>query len=240
MKRRIAFWTGLALCAAGLPAWAETVFTPPEGCRLEMTVQLASCSITQYYRCDADPKGHQRAAVVDAAGEVVHLSYIDAETRWLETRDPRRDLIEVIATEADPASLTALMKTGRDDYDFTTEDNSGLVVRHQGYDRLIGEEAEIDGVRLQITEFDIFGTIVDGEFFYSRSGRQYVSPDHGRFYGGIEDWGDWTGAKGRGNDSPVRFLLPEDSGFGGMQPLFGCDMNIAGLVYAPIAAAITQ
>ena len=214
------------LLALAAPASAQT-FTPPEGCRLEMTVQLASCRVAQHYRCDFDPQGDQRVAYFTETGGPVHLSHIDAETRWLETRDPLSGLIETLAEEPDAASLSVLLATGRDDYDFWIVTSDGLRLHHQGHDRLTGEVVRIDGIDLLATAFSVTTSTEDGTPVYTRKGGQFVSPDHGRFYGGREEWRDWSGATGTGDDSPRGFALPGDPGFGALVPVYGCDLQVA-------------
>ena len=216
----------LILLALAAPASGQT-FTPPDGCRLEMTVQLASCRVAQHYRCDADAPGDQRVAYFTETGGPVHLSHIDVETRWLESRDLPSGPVEWLAEEPDAASLATLLATGRDDYDFWTRTSDGLHLRHQGHDRLTGEVVRIDGIDLLATEFSVTTSTGDGTPVYTRKGGQFVSPDHGRFYGGREEWRDWSGATGTSDDSPRGFALPGDPGFGALVPVYGCDLQVA-------------
>ncbi|MDO5705100.1 MAG: hypothetical protein Q4G49_08520, partial [Paracoccus sp. (in: a-proteobacteria)] len=65
------------------PTHAAGLFTPPAGCHLEVTVQNRSCTVSQHFRCDADPQGYQRTAIFSQDG-MTYLSVIDAETRWIE------------------------------------------------------------------------------------------------------------------------------------------------------------
>lgn len=220
-----------ALAALALlpPAAFAQEFTAPEGCVLDMTVQLASCRVTQHYHCAGDPPGDQWMAVIDASGAVVHLARTDAETRWIETRDPRTGHSDRLAEEADPASLRALLETGRDDYDFHTEAGDGLRLRYRGFDRLTGEAVTIDGVELLVTEFSLTATLPDGSFVLGRRGGQFVSAAQGRFFGGREDWRDWTGAAGQVDDSPRAFAAPGQPGFASLRPRFGCGLEVAGL-----------
>ena len=214
------------LAVLAVPAAAQT-FTPPDGCRLEMTVQLASCRVAQHYRCDGDAPGDQRVAYFAEDGGPVHLSHIDAETRWLESRDLPAGPVEWLAEEPDPASLATLLATGRDDYDFWTRSSDGLHLRHQGYDQLTGEIVRIDGIDLLATAFSVTTSTGDGIPVYTRKGGQFVSPDHGRFYGGREEWRDWSGAIGSSDETPRGFALPGQPGFGALAPLYGCRLQLA-------------
>lgn len=203
------------------------VYTPPEGCVLEMTVQLASCRLSQHYRCESDTPGDQWAAWFDDTGGPVHVARIDAETRWMETIDPISDAIEYLGDEVDPASLSILLTAGRDDFDFQTEWSDGLQLRYKGFDRLTGEVATIDGVELLVTEFALTAELPGGQVIYSRKGGQFVSPEHGRFYGGREIWQDWTGASDRTDDTPRSFARPGQPGFASLTPVHGCNMQVA-------------
>lgn len=214
----------LALLPLAAPAQE---FRPPEGCMLEMTVQLASCRVVQYYRCAGDPPGDQWAAWFTDAGGPVFITRIDAETRWIETRDPVHGLTEYLDDEADPASLSGLLAEGRDDFDFWTEASDGLRLRHRGFDRLTGEVATIDGVDLLVTEFALTATLPDGQVLHSREGRQFVSPAHGRFYGGREIWRDAGGETGQTDDAPRSFAGPGQPGFASTAPLYGCRLQVA-------------
>ncbi|WP_176804852.1 hypothetical protein [Paracoccus isoporae] len=207
------------------PAQAQQ-FGPPDGCALEMTVQLRGCVVAQHYRCEADAPGDQHVTYYNREGASYH-SVIDAETRWLESNDLRTGLSDVLIEEsADHASLTTLLRTGRDDFDFWTLSNTGERLRNIGEDRLTGETAVIDGVRLELTEFELRTFSEDGQLLIDSAGQQFVSRDHGRFYGGLKRSEDWTGAVQETNDTPVAFATPGEAGFGSTEPLYDCDMQM--------------
>lgn len=212
----------LAAALLTLPAAAAT-FTPPGGCQLQATVQNRGCSVSQYYICEADPEGWQRSAIFGKDG-LYHLSVIDAETRWIESRSPQTGLMDRLVEESeDHASFSDLLETGRDDFDFWTESNTGERLRHQGRDVLTGETVEIDGQTLERTEFELTTTAESGEVLIERRGNQFISREIGRFYGGTEVTTDWTGARRETNDSPVIFSFPGEAGFGETTPQFDCD-----------------
>ena len=58
------------------------------------------------------------------------------------------------------------------------------------------------------------GKIPGAIVLIQRKGQQFISRAHGRFYGGIEESTDWTGAAQQSNDSPVTFAFPGQPGFG--------------------------
>lgn len=229
--RGLAGW--LALGLALLAAWPGQAanFVPPQGCRLEATVQNRGCSVVQYYRCEADAAGDQRSAVYGKDG-LTHLSRIDAETRWVESSDPNTGLADYLVEESrDHASFRALLETGRDDFDFWTESNTGERLRNVGQDVLTGETVVIDGQELELTEFRLKTFDATGQLLIERSGQQFVSRTTGRFYGGIETQTDWTGQRLDTNDSPVTFAFPGEAGFGDTTPQFDCDQLLTQLLH---------
>lgn len=217
----------LSLLAAG---WTLTArpgeaasFTPPSGCRLEVTVQNRGCTVSQYYRCEADPEGWQRSAVFGQDG-LFHLSTIDEETRWIESQSPMAGLSDMLVEEArDHASFSDLLETGRDDFDFWTLSSTGERLHQKGFDILTGETVEVDGQTLERTRFELTTRTEGGEVLIERKGSQYISREFGRFYGGVETTTDWTGARRETNDSPVLFSFDGEAGFGSTTPQFDCD-----------------
>ncbi len=219
----------LTLLAAPQPASAAT-FRAPQGCNLEMTIQNRGCTVSQIYRCSADPSGYQHVAIFGQDG-MTHLSTIDAETRWIESTDPETGLVDRLVEAAeDHASFSTLKATGRDDFDFWTESNTGEKLHHVGYDELTGETVTIDGITLEKTRFQLTTTGSDGQVLIQREGQQFISRANGRFYGGIETYSDWTGASGESNDSPVDFSFPGQPGYGETEPQYDCDMMVAQLL----------
>lgn len=221
------------LCTAGvllvyalsaLPAPAATPFQPPEGCRLELTVQLRGCTVSQHYRCAGDPDGDQRTTYIGQNGPE-HVSRIDRQTRWMESTDPRTGLRDTLVPDAkNDASLDTLLRTGRDDFDFWTQDDDGVRLHNVGFDELTGETVSIDGVDLDVTRFELVTTDETGAVLISRKGQQFISRSQRRFYGGVETADDWTGASVESNDTPVEFAFPGQPGFGATAPRHDCDL----------------
>lgn len=217
----------LTLSLTGLPALAAE-WKPPAGCRLDMTVQQRSCTVAQHYRCEADAPGDQRVAYFTREG-LVSESRIDAETRWMETTDLVSGTTDRLDPQAaDHASLSTLLESGSDDFDFWTLSDAGERLRHIGRDELAGT-VEIDGERLDTTRFQLRTFSETGELLIGRSGSQFVSRSLGRFFGGIETSADWTGEVSETNDSPVRFIRPGQPGFGSTTPDYDCDLQMVGL-----------
>ena len=226
---------GAALIAATVLTVSQAragSFVPPSGCELKITVQNRGCTVGQHYICAADAPGDQHVVYFDKDGPSYH-SKIDVETRWLESSDLTTGLTDRLLDQAaDPASFSALLRTGRDDFDCWTESNSGERLRHIGEDQLTGEKVEIDGVPLELTRFRLKTFGADGQLLIESSGQQFINRDHGRFYGGVEHSEDWSGEVVDDDDSPVTFAFPGDAGFGATEPVFDCEMMMAG---APLA-----
>lgn len=223
MTRIGIFILGAGLALATPAAALSATFTPPAGCHLELTVQNRSCTVSQHFRCDSDPQGDQRTAVFAKDG-LVYLSRIDAETRWVESSNPNTGITDRLVDDArDHASFSELLRTGRDDFDFWTESDTGEKLHHKGFDLLTGEKVSIGGVELEKTEFELVTTGSDGQVLITRKGQQFISRSFGRFYGGIESQSDWTGEQRQTNDSPVRFIFPGQPGFASTTPQFDCE-----------------
>lgn len=211
----------LACLVLALPA-AAAEFTPPAGCTLTMTVQQRSCTVAQHYSCSADAAGDQWVAYFTQQG-LVYQSRIDAETRWMESTDLVSGITDTLEPEAaDHASLSTLLATGRDDFDFWTVSDSGERLRHIGHDELTGTTT-IDGVTLDTTRFELETFSAEGDLLIRRTGTQFVSRETGRFYGGLETATDWSGEVSETNDTPVTFARPGEAGFGSTDPQFDCD-----------------
>lgn len=224
-----------ALALTTLPLEAAT-FSPPAGCSLQVTVQNRGCSVSQYYICDADPEGYQRSAIFGKDG-LFHLSTIDSETRWIESSSPLSGIVDTLVDGAkDEASFSELLKTGRDDFDFETRSNDGIVLHQKGFDILTGETVQIDGQELERTKFQLTTTGPDGQLVSERRGTQYISREFGRFYGGIESRTDATGEQTKSNDSPVLFSFPDEDGFGDTTPQFDCDQLLTQILQEKAAS----
>lgn len=215
------------LTISALPVQAAN-FTPPQGCKLEVTVQNRSCTVSQHYRCSSDPAGDQWVTYFSREG-ATYQSRIDRETRWMESTDLRSDLTDTLEEGAsDDASFSGLLETGRDDFDFWTNGSNGERLHYVGHDELTGEKVQIDGVALEVTKFQLTTFNDQGEQLILREGQQFISRSQGRFFGGIESSEDWTGAKENSDDSPVTFSFPGQPGFGSTVPEYDCDLQMVG------------
>ncbi len=215
------------------PAFAGT-FSAPEGCTMHLTVQSRGCTVSHFYTCEKDAKGDQWRADFGFEGQF-YLSRIDSETQWIESFDidatgaqpPARESLD--ANPKDPASLSELVETGLDTFDFNLTKDSGERTHVVGFDKLTGKTAKIDGVTLKQTEYEYTQTDADGKVLRHSKGREYISEDFRSFFSGQSDWqgedGTWVTIEG----APITFILPGEPGFSSTKPIFECDAQMSQL-----------
>lgn len=224
MRGIVAIFAGvLALPAQAQDAQDDNRFYPPEGCTAQLTVQTRGCQLNNIWTCEAKP-GHSWRMEFQADGPTF-LSRIDSETQWVESFNlfptQRRELVQ---PADDPASLTELLETGIDSYDFTLRTPSGPV-RVVGFDRLTGESVVIDDEPLLVTEFTARHETTSGTTF-EVTGSEYVSVRHRRFIAGTYS-GTSQGTPFEEDASPVDFIYPGEPGFFSKTPLYDCEASLA-------------
>lgn len=216
----------LMLACGSAMAQSPNRFYPPEGCTGTLTVQSRSCQVDNIWTCDANP-GHSWRMEFQADGPSF-MARIDSETQWVESYDlfpmRRRELIQ---PSDDPASLSELLETGIDSYDFTMRTPTGPV-RVVGFDRLTGEEVVIDDEPLLVTEFNARHETTSGTVL-ELSGHEYVSLRHRRFIAGTYE-GTSDGTAFEIDQSPVDFIYPDEPGFFTKTPLYDCEASLARFV----------
>ncbi|MBS1301802.1 hypothetical protein [Loktanella sp. SALINAS62] len=219
------------LCVLAGPAIAQTpdTFSLPAGCSAFVTIQSRSCAVEHHFTCDADGAGVKRRASLNEDG-LVYLGSTDSESQWLNSFHPVTGHAERLESDpADPASLTELLRTGRDSYDFVTLSDEIGPTRYVGEDRLTGEVVTIDDVTLQRTEYQITAFAPDGREMWSSAGNEFVSDDWRMFIGGT---GRITvpGDSFEKNDSPVEFIFPGEPGFLSANPKHDCGVMMSQLI----------
>ncbi len=231
--------TAILILLAG-PAIAQDSFSLPSGCTGYVTVQKRGCIVSHLFTCQSDPTGHQRRVDMNDTG-LIYLGTIDAETQWIESTHVVANSTErLLPNAADSASFTQLRATGRDDWDFETEDNLGLRSRNVGTDEIISQFASIDGIGLQITAFTI--TVTDpatGQFLWSGVGQEYIHPEWRTFLSGARTITTPTETYDTDN-TPVEFSFPGETGFLAVNPRYDCDVVISGPVPDATLAAIKR
>lgn len=223
----------VALTLFASPALAGT-FTAPEGCTATLTVQSRGCSVSHFYTCEADPKGNQWRADFGVEGPF-YLSMIDSETQWIEsyemngTGSAPNSKETLDADPKDPASLSGLLDTGLDTFDFNLTKDSGEKTHVTGFDQLTGKTAVIDGYTLRQTEYEYTQTDDKGTVLRHSKGREYISEDFRSFFSGQSEWeaedGTWIAVEG----APISFMKPGEPGFASTTPLFECDDQMSAL-----------
>ena len=220
---------GLFLLVLGSAANAGE-FAAPEGCETQFTVQLRGCVVSHHYTCTATP-GDRWRAEFDEDGPF-YVSRIDAEAQWLEATTLRTGIATRVELPArDAASVSRLLETGYDDYDFVEQGSDGQGLQIVGHDRLTGEAVTIDGEPLLRTEFAYRILSASGSELARVEGREFVSEQHRRFFGGERVVHGQQGDQLR-NSTPVEFHYPGERGFLSTTPLHDCGAMMSGLPQA--------
>lgn len=219
-----ALLSGAGAVVAPAPAQAQAA-TPPPGCTAFLTVQYRSCLASLYWTCEDAPDGIKWEVSHDADGPISVGTY-DSEFQWLDRywffSGFRERLVDA---GPDPAELTRLLEDGEDRYEFTTLETGGPErnrITYVGVDRLTGETETIDGEELLVTEYaSIALDAATGDEIYSSRGTQYVLPGERLFFLGQESWTQ-DGQTQATDNTPVEILRPGDTGFGDVEPRYGC------------------
>lgn len=224
MIRMIAILAGATLMPLDVAAQDSDRYDPPAGCVGVVTTQNRDCLVNNIYTCEADQPGESWRLMFDRHGPVF-LSKIDYETQWLESFDllpSRHDVLRLPAD--DPASLTELLATGIDTFDFVQTSAQG-VTRVVGFDRLTGDDLVIDGELLLGTEFSVRHESTVGRELQV-NGREFISVKHRRFFPGVTTLseGDETEELDR---TPIEFIYPGEPGFFTKTPLYECEASLA-------------
>ena len=220
----------LPLVMLSPPAAAQQVFAMPAGCEAYVTVQSAACTVSHHFTCVGDPEGHQRRVDMDEGG-MTYIGSIDAETQWIASFHTITGHSEVLEpAPVDRASLTELIETGVNTYDFMTLSDEVGPQRYVGTDRLTGVSVEIDGVMLDQTSYEIRSLAADGTEIWRAAGNEYISREWRMFLAGV---GTVTTPDGSfdSDDSPVEFMFAGEPGFLSANPKHGCGVVMSS--YAP-------
>jgi hypothetical protein len=230
-----------------VPALAKEpmTFTAPPGCTGWLTVQSRACRVSNHYRCETDPAGHQWRADFDQEG-IFFVSRIDAETQWIESFEMFPTARQVLLPNpTDPASFSTLLSAGLDTFDFglAKDDSAQSTVR--GFDRLTGRSVTIDGVALEETEFEFAETARDGTVETKGKGQEFIHRDWRIFLSGITEWESPDGPVPV-DATPRQFIFPGEPGFFTTEPIFDCDATMsqaetqAETEAEPVPAAVRQ
>ena len=219
----------LALIALAAPAAAQdtpATFSLPAGCEAFVTVQSESCQVDHHFICQGDPAGHKRRVSLDEQG-MTYTGVTDDETQWISSFHVLSGHTEVLENEpAAPASLSELIATGADDFDFRTLSDEIGTTRYVGRDTLTGRQITIDDVTLDETTYDITAFDGAGNEIWSAQGREFISRDWRMFLAGTGTVTTSDGTFDRSN-RPVEFIFPGEPGFLSASPKHGCGVAIS-------------
>jgi hypothetical protein len=214
------FGTGAALAQSPKPG----TFSPPDGCTGWLTVQSRGCRVSNHYRCEADPAGHQWRADFDQEG-IFFVSRIDSEAQWIESYDLFPTVRQTLDAGAnDPASFSELLASGTDTYDFYLTEDGGRQTHVSGFDMLTGQSTSIDGIALQETRFEFSEHESDGTLVRKAAGNEYINPEWRMFFSGPSEWETDEGPVAI-DGSPKLFIFPGEKGFFSSEPIFDCDVT---------------
>lgn len=220
------FAAGLLALVPACAQAAET-FQPPGGCQTYLTVQMKDCRVEHHYSCEAS--GTDRWRIVYTSGGPVFLSRIDAEAQWVASLDlVSGGETTTVFPARDPSSVTALLETGEETFDFTQRAPDGALERVTGYDRIVERDVVIDGEPLHRTEYSVTFSRADGSEIGGYSGTEYVSERHRRFFSGFGQSRFGTDVV-RYDQSAVQFIYPGEAGFGSVVPEVDCGMMMSAL-----------
>ena len=206
------------------PSVAETQL--PKGCTAYLTVQSRGCNISHHYTCTGDPKGHQWALYINNDGPV-YVSQIDHETRWIYSVSMyTRVESRLIEDAKDHASLTTLLQTGYDDFDFKTQESDGAIEHVRGFDRLIQDTIVIDDHPLMIVESEVTTTDKNGDLIWAVKGPIFVDPNNRFFLSGVDIWTYPNSDPVETNETPVEFIHPGEPGFLADTPKYDCNAEL--------------
>lgn len=220
----------MVACCAPVAAQASGLFEVPDGCEAFLTVQNRSCLVSHYWTCEGD-RGHRWRMDYGAEG-ARFISRIDGDAQWIESGDPleARRTVTILPAD-DPGSVTELLETGVDSYDFVQRRPDGRVERVVGFDRITGDPVMIDGEALFPTEFSATFRDLNGQVLLEVSGEEYVSARFKRFFGGVSR-SAVRGVVTESDRTPVEFIEAGERGFLSTQPQHDCDL-VSGLPSLP-------
>ena len=218
----IRFLLSFGLALGAVPALAQS-WTPPEGCEGFLTVQQRGCMLSNHYVCEGDPEGDQwRVDFIE--GGPVFASRINFETEWVESLSLFSQTRTTLGERPDPASLTELLDTGIDTYDFTTVTQDGEETRWRGADVLTGERVEISGHELLVMTYTSQSD--DAEGTSMNRGVNYVSEEWRMFLPGVSSSVLEDGTTGPERDNtPVQIIEPGEPGFFAAAPIYDCGVQ---------------
>ena len=212
-----------ALTAPCAGAAAAPLFTPPQGCKVYVTVQQKSCTVSHLFRCAGEADLQHRVDI--GADGLAYVGTIDSETQWIESASPLSGLVERLAGAEDPASFSGLLATGHDSFSFRTQTQvqggGAFGMQYEGEDHLTGETLTLDGETLQGTRFKIIARDATGQEIWRSEGEEFIHPTWRTFLAGRSTTTSADGVD-ETDSSPLKFIFEGEAGFSSSAPAYGC------------------
>lgn len=210
-------------------ALAQNQVALPQGCTGYLTVQAKGCSVSHHFTCEGDAEGVQRRIDIGEGGPS-YFGAVDGEAQWIESFFLQSNHAERLEeAPADRASISELMETGLDSYDFQTLSDEIGTTRYVGFDSLTGEQVEIDGVVLDRTNYQIRATDVEGNELFSSQGQEFISREFRIFFSGLSHY-TLPDGEFDSDETPVEFIFPDEPGFLSPHPKYECGATISSFV----------
>ncbi|QDC07921.1 hypothetical protein FHY55_01080 [Oceanicola sp. D3] len=220
----------LAAFAAGSAVAQST--SPPEGCAGFLTVHTRACTVSHYWRCEDAPEGTTWEVSHDIDGPS-SLHVYDREFQWVDAFYFNTGTTERLYEPGpDPISISELLETGQDSYDFTTIEQTGdevMKLNTRGRDVATGKTEVIDGVTLKTVNVSSETRDETGELIFAAEGKQYVFEDERLFMLGQESYFDGA-ERWQEDNTPREFIFPGEKGFDDFRPRYGCNALQASLL----------
>ncbi|SLN70971.1 hypothetical protein [Roseisalinus antarcticus] len=213
----------LPLAVLAGPALADAALTLPPGCEATLTVQERGCSVRVVMTCESDGPGVRRDLVFEQEG-MTFMSTTDPEGQWLTSSFLASGGSEVLEdSPADRISMSNMLATGEDPYDFVMLSEEYGDTRYIGSDRLTGGQAVIDGVIMPYGEWGYVAYDAAGQEIFRSEGDEYVATGWRIHLTGKSRTTYPDGSVEQLDYTPVDFILPGEDGFLSPVPLYGCE-----------------
>lgn len=213
------------------PAFAET-FTPPQGCKLEVTVQNRGCVVYQHYSCGKEAEDHQYRIKFDAEG-VTDVLVSDLDGAWITVNYPRASFSsKYIEKKGDhPISFSGLQNGGRYEVNFIREITEGFaagnIIQDTGSAELTGKAITINGKELLEVKYSVTTKIGNVGSETHANGYSFLDAELGRLYGEVTEVSFAPGDVKKFDERPVEVILPGEEGFESINPKYGCGQDLS-------------
>lgn len=218
-------------------AQAEIQFEPPIGCQPVLTVQQRSCQVMNHWRCGSGDGVENWYGYFTDGGAVDSFEKNGPDHQFIHVQHFSEGGMFMGVTAAnDNSSLSALVSTGRDNFDVTFSMNLFGIefdARFLGETKLSGKQIKVDGETLSELTSSFAMTFLDSDLLGEELNIAGTSTDY--LLVADEIFMDGTGvvetSEGteRDDNSPVEIIRPGEDGFFTRIPKYDCGVNSASL-----------